>query len=324
MELLYDLVMNIYYNLYSYTIYIIIGIVIYLSVLFLHFKLKLSEKATKIIIILLAMFLPICSCVSITFLLYNKIVKDEKLMIALYLLSVYFNIPAMILLKIYIGNLVLIMYILILFITLIVILNFVKDNNLKKEIVENKQYTITFSNELNYLSKFVFIHFIGILIMSAINILFKSVQYIDILNEDKNILLIFFDNVILNYSCIPNDIQNFVKFIYKGYSIFLIMPILFFSTIINIPELLLLFSRLKSKIKLFITIIVSSSLISLLFFIFDNNDMIGNISINYDDRLYKVANLLNVNPSNFFRIISIIIYIVLVLYYSQKKGELRL
>lgn len=341
MDFYTEIIENVISNLYSYAVYIVLGIIIYFIIRLLTIKLKLGENIVKIVIIFLSLFLPICSCISITFLLYKKTVKDEKFILIAYIISVFFNISAFIYIYIFLGVFALFIYILIPLIVLIVIYKFLdieignnQNNNIdykEKEIVNNiqtdKNNEISFKKriieEVSYVSRFVFVHYIGIFIFSVIIVLFKSIQYVDITNNNTTIFLL--NNILFKYSCIPYDIATIREFLYRGYSVTFVVPVFVVSVIANIPEVLLLINRLKNKYIIFVTIIMSSIFVGLLSSFFGNNDALRKISINYDDKLFTLANNLNINPNGLVRNASIIIYIILFLYFiSQKKGELKL
>ena len=325
MELLKDIMMNIYLNMYSYTCYVIIGIVLYIIINFLAWKLNFNIAVLKVVVILLALFLPICSCISITFLLYKRIIKDEKFVLAIYLLSIFFNISGFLLIYLYFGIVVLSIYVLILAFILIILYIILSK-------IEKKQNNISDCNDekyknitnLYYISNFVFIHFISIVIASVINAVFKNVQYIDVAGTNKNLPIFIFNNIVLNYFCIPNDILKMSQYMYVGYSVSFIIPMIYIATIMNLPDFILIITRFKYKLFYYIATLLTGIVTSIVFYIFDSNDMISKTSINYNDNMYKWASILNVNPGNYIRIISIIIYILLLLYYSQKKGELKL
>ena len=325
MELLKDIAINIYYNMYSYSVYVVIGVIFYIVMNYLVLKFSLSTKVIKVIIILLAMFLPICSCISITFLLYKRIVKDEKFILSAYLLSVFFSLSAFILIRLYIGKQALNMYIIIIAFALVMInvLIHVFDKRQKKVLRLEEQNNKKDIN-LYYVSYFAFIHFIGLAIMSILNVIFKNIQYLDIANNNENIFYVLLNRIIFEYTCIPNDALNIGQLVYRCYSVSFIIPLLVISIMANIPELLLLIINIKHKIIFVFSILFSSAFIGMVFYIFENNDVINKNSINYDDKLFSISKLLNINPNNLMRNTSIILYIVLLLYYSQKKGELKL
>ena len=320
MELLKDIAINIYYNMYSYSVYVVIGVIFYIVMNYLVLKFSLSTKVIKVIIILLAMFLPICSCISITFLLYKRIVKDEKFILSAYLLSVFFSLSAFILIRLYIGKQALNMYIIIIAFALVMInvLIHVFDKRQKKVLRLEEQNNKKDIN-LYYVSYFAFIHFIGLAIMSILNVIFKNIQYLDIANNNENIFYVLLNRIIFEYTCIPNDALNIGQLVYRCYSVSFIIPLLVISIMANIPELLLLIINIKHKIIFVFSILFSSAFIGMVFYIFENNDVINKNSINYDDKLFSISKLLNINPNNLMRNTSIILYIVLLLYYSQKK-----
>ena len=320
MELLKDIAINIYYNMYSYSVYVVIGVIFYIVMNYLVLKFSLSTKVIKVIIILLAMFLPICSCISITFLLYKRIVKDEKFILSAYLLSVFFSLSAFILIRLYIGKQALNMYIIIIAFALVMInvLIHVFDKRQKKVLRLEEQNNKKDIN-LYYVSYFAFIHFIGLAIMSILNVIFKNIQYLDIAINNENIFYVLLNRIIFEYTCIPNDALNIGQLVYRCYSVSFIIPLLVISIMANIPELLLLIINIKHKIIFVFSILFSSAFIGMVFYIFENNDVINKNSINYDDKLFSISKLLNINPNNLMRNTSIILYIVLLLYYSQKK-----
>ena len=320
MELLKDIAINIYYNMYSYSVYVVIGVIFYIVMNYLVLKFSLSTKVIKVIIILLAMFLPICSCISITFLLYKRIVKDEKFILSAYLLSVFFSLSAFILIHLYIGKQALYMYIMIIAFALVMInvLIHVFDKRQKK-VLRLEEQNIKKDINLYYVSYFAFIHFIGLAIMSILNVIFKNIQYLDIANNNENIFYVLLNRIIFEYTCIPNDALNIGQLVYRCYSVSFIIPLLVISIMANIPELLLLIINIKHKIIFVFSILFSSAFIGMVFYIFENNDVINKNSINYDDKLFSISKLLNINPNNLMRNTSIILYIVLLLYYSQKK-----
>lgn len=324
-SLLKDIIMNIFINIYSYNIYIIIGILLFFIISMLTQKINIDVNFTKALLLIMSLFLPICSCISITFLLYKKVIEDEKYILIMYILSTYFNITAFLYIFLYYGKMVLYLYLFILimvFMLLNIFLNNIdtKDNELSK--FNKKNYSL--NNNLYHISHFIFIHFIAIVIMSIINVLFKNTQYIDLIETNKNIPIFLFNNIILKYFCIPFDIIDIGKYIYNGYSISFIIPMIYISVVMNIPEFILLISFIKHKIVFYLSIVLSSAIVGTCFYIFGNNGMINKISINYNDYLLELANALTINPTNFIRVISIIIYLVLVIYYLQKKGESKL
>ena len=345
MELLNDIVINIFFNIYSYAVYIIGGILLYEIINIMILKLKLDEGNAKIIIVLISMFIPICSCISITFLLYKKIIDDEKFILMVYVLSAFFNISAFLLIYLYFGHFILYMYFFTLVLTLILIntvyeildkkienknnlINSIDLNNNRIDHYKNKltcDNKFSVSEELKYVSNFVFIHYSGIAIMSFIYALFKSVQYLGIAIDSNNVILFLLNNIILKYMCIPNDVVKIAPMAYAGYRVSFIISVIVISFILNIPELLLLLTRIRNRFMIFVIVMLPSVFIGLLLFIFDNNDAMNKISINYDDKLFMLANNLNINPNGLVRDASIIIYILLFMYFiSQKKGELKL
>ena len=320
MELLKDIMINIYLNMYSYTCYVIIGIVLYIIIYFLAWKLNFNIAVLKVVITLLALFLPICSCISITFLLYKRIIKDEKFVLVIYLISIFFNISGFLFIYLYFGSMVFSVYVLVLALILIIlykVLSIVEKSKNRPSKCNDEMYK-SISN-LYYISNFIFM-----VIMSVINAVFINVQYIDVAGTNINLSIFMFNNIVLNYFCIPNDILKMSQYMYIGYSVSLIIPVIYIATIMNLPDFLLIITQFKCKLFYFIATLLTSIVIGIVFYIFDSNDMISKTSICYNDNLCKWASILNVNPGNYIRIISIIIYILLLLYYSQKKGELKL
>ena len=373
MKFLCEIFENIVINLYSYSVYVISGIFIYLIIFGLNIKLKFDARILKTIIILFALFLPICSCISITFLLHKKLVDDDRFILISYIFSTFFNITAFIYLYIFFGVFALLVYILI-FLSIFVIIHYyfyiikkenkndfktnifsilikkinnvelyldnelhnkidIKTNNrlygnidyIKKYSIKNifdrniNNFRTKIINEIKSVSKFVFIHFIGLLIFSTFVVMFKSVQYINITNV--NLPIFIFDNIFLKYNCIPYDITRMREYVYMGHKLSFIIPIFVISVILNIPELLLQVVIIKNKIIIYVATFFSSIFIGIISLFFENNCAFKNFSINYNDNLFAFANSLSINPNSFFRNASIIIYIILLIYFVSQKKE---
>ena len=315
-----NIIEQINYNLYSYSSFVVIGIII-----FILYKLAINtifkdinNIIKNIMLFALAVGLPFCSCIAITFLLYET---NEKKKIILYIFSLFIKVHTIVLINAYFGEVGMYSYIFAAGIFIIIYLgiyNFIKKIFLNKDI--NNYYEVinirNIKKILMYISKFIYMYFISIVIMSVIESFIPNEYIIKLLsNTGKMMLKDVISLSIIKYICMPNDLTTFASMVATGLDIKYLAVLILVGTTFNIADIITIFMFIKEKI--FILIMIISNIISTLLFMFVITFFLNNkFSLNYDltnvSDSIDLVNALNINPSNFFRWISVVIILLFV------------
>ena len=315
-----NIIEQINYNLYSYSSFVVIGIIIFILyklAINIIFK-DINNIIKNIILFALAVGLPFCSCIAITFLLYET---NEKRKILLYIFSLFIKAHTIVLINAYFGEVGMYSYI---FAVSIIIIIYLCIYNLSKRICLNKDlkeyYEVIDIRNIKilliYISKFIYIYFISIVIMSIIESFIPNEYIIKLLsNTDKMMLKDVISLSIIKYICMPNDLTTFASMVATGLDIKYLAVLILVGTTFNIAEIITIFMFVKEKILILIMII--SNIISTLLFMFVITFVLNNeFSLNYDltnvNERMDLVNALNINPSNLFRWISVIIILLFV------------
>lgn len=297
-----SIVERVVFNLYSYSGYLVIGILVFL--LFekvLSCKHKFLNSCTSYFtLIILASFLPFCNCIAISYLLYNR---SEREKILLYILATFCKPANLILVYAYFGIVAFIFYVLLLVVYILVYLLLNKNKNTTD--LESDDTTKT-------MLRFVFIYFVATIIMSIVEVIVPSKLILASLSNLQNFNII---NVIIlsivRYSCMPSDLTSIASLIASGLSSKYLFILIYFAVTVNISELIVLCVFAKN-IKY---LLISNVLISALGFVILSIAPNGIIGIEYDlsriETSIAFASIFNISLSSIVRQISSLAIVIL-------------
>lgn len=319
-------------NLHSYSVFVIIGIIIYLFYeFFIATKIKSWKENKKLLIlILLSILLPFCNCIAITFMLYD-IMEMRK--IQLYLIATFVKVPALILIFSYFGKSLGIDYLFLVILIIGIYLSachffntFSQGKNNKFEetadiVFEDKKISVH-SQTLRILSiitRFSFIYFLSTVIMSFLEFITPKAFIVNVIANAEHLNVIEFLLISLTrYICIPNDITLFASMVAGGMNIKYFFTPIVIGTLFNISECITIFTFLKKKFLFFAMVAASTiatclntMIVSLLF----NNSFSFNYDLSKVNNYIKIVNILNLNPNSFLRYVSTIMIIILAVCY---------
>ena len=322
--MLFSILEQVNYNLYSYSPFVVMGIIIYLLYEICINKIfkNVNDLIKNIIPFIISVSLPFCSCIAITFLLCRT---SEKNKIILYTLALFIKVPVLLLIKTYFG-----LYYLYSYIFLIIVLIFlyliitsnkkinINANTIINEINDNTENKFIIKDAINNMVRFVYIYFLSLVMMSVMEVIIPNILFIKYMSYVDNIR---FNEVlfisITKYICMPNDLSTFAMMLASGLNIKYVSLLIIVGSIFNITEIITILIFIKKKLLLIIYYLLAI-VISLIHMIIIDIFYKNSFNINYDlsktNNYVEIVNILNINPNNLFRWISVIIVLLFVAY----------
>ena len=319
----FNILEQVNYNLYSYSPFVVMGIIIYLLYEICINKIfkNVNDLIKNIIPFMITVSLPFCSCIAITFLLYRT---SEKNKIILYTLALFIKVPVLLLIKTYFGLYYLYSYIfIIIFILLYLIITSNKKININANIIinginDNTENKFIIKDAINNVVRFVYIYFLSLVMMSVIEVIIPNILFIKYMSYVENIR---FNEVlfisITKYICMPNDLSTFAMMVASGLNIKYVSLLIIVGSIFNITEIIIILIFIKKKILLiiyYLLAIVTSLIHMIIIDIFYKNSFNINYDLSKTNNYVEIVNILNINPNNLFRWISVIIILLVVAY----------